>query len=144
MLTRREMLAACAAAVAVPGAWAADEKRAGLGVVIHSYGMRTAASKEHGEKPPFEDPLVFLEHCRQIGAAGVQVGIGARDREYAAKLRARVEETGTYLEGTIRLPQDRGDGERFAVEVQTAKDAGATVLRTAVLSGRRYETFDSA
>ncbi len=34
--------------------------------------------------------------------------------------------------------------DRFEAEVRTAKEAGATILRTVTLSGRRYETFDSA
>jgi sugar phosphate isomerase/epimerase len=49
-----------------------------------------------------------------------------------------------FLEGSIRLPKDQADVERFAGEVRTAKDAGAKVLRTVMLSGRRYEIFDSA
>jgi 3-oxoisoapionate decarboxylase len=148
-LTRRELLAACAAAVPVLGALAADEKppaatgkQTGMGLVLYSYGIRTSAARD--EKPPFSDPLVFLEHARQAGAAGIQVAVGARDKEYTGKLRARLEATGTYLEGIVRLPQDRGDVERFTAEVQSAKDAGAGVLRTAALSGRRYETFDAA
>jgi sugar phosphate isomerase/epimerase len=145
-LTRREMLAACAAA-AIPtlSALAAEpEKRTGMGVVIHSYGIRSAESRRRNDKPMFGDPLVFLDHCRQLGAGGIQVGVGARDREYTAKLRKHAEDAGMYLEGSVGLPKDRADVERFAAEVQSAKDAGAKVLRTAVLSGRRYETFDTA
>jgi 3-oxoisoapionate decarboxylase len=144
-LTRRQMLAAMAATLPALGVLAADaEKRSGLGVVIHSYGIRSAASRQRGDKVPFSDPLVFLDHVRQIGGAGIQVSIGARDRDYVARLRKQVEEAGMYLEGSISLPKDRGDVERFSAEVQTAKDAGAKVLRTGILSGRRYETFDSA
>jgi sugar phosphate isomerase/epimerase len=58
-------------------------------------------------------------------------------------LRARLETTGMYLEGSIGLPKDRSDVERFTSEVRTAKDAGVTVLRTVMMPGRRYETFDS-
>src|SRR5262249_39017078 len=38
----------------------------------------------------------------------------------------------------------KADAERFAREVRSAKDCGASVLRAAALSGRRYETFASA
>jgi sugar phosphate isomerase/epimerase len=48
------------------------------------------------------------------------------------------------LEGIIRLPRDRDDLGRFSAEVQTAARSGARVLRTAMLSGRRYETFETA
>jgi sugar phosphate isomerase/epimerase len=146
-LTRRQMLAACAAAVPAlysssSAAPAGGQKR--LGIVIHSFPVRRAAEKGGAGRPPFGDPLNFLEYCRKLGAGGVQVSIGVRDRDYVARLRTLLESSGMYLEGSIRLPQDRVDVERFNAEVQTARDAGATVLRTAILSGRRYETFDSA
>ena len=49
-----------------------------------------------------------------------------------------------YLEGIVALPRDEADLDRFEAEIRTAKRAGATVVRTVMLSGRRYETFDSA
>jgi sugar phosphate isomerase/epimerase len=48
------------------------------------------------------------------------------------------------LEGIVRLPRDRDDLGQFSAEVQSGARAGATVLRTAMLSGRRYETFTTA
>ena len=42
------------------------------------------------------------------------------------------------------MPKDESDVERFEAALQAAKDAGAAVVRTAFLSGRRYETFGSA
>jgi sugar phosphate isomerase/epimerase len=139
VLNRREMLAACAAAVpALAGLPAraeppAEGKRQRLGVVAYSYNFRR-----------FAEPLEFVEHCHQLGAGGVQVGVGGHDRAYAARLRAKVEAYGMYLEGVVRLPKDRGDVDRFAAEVRTAKEAGATVLRTVASPGRRYEVFDAA
>lgn len=140
-LTRRDMLLACAApALGV----LADERPAKtrMGVVIHSYGIRNSADRE-GEKPPLSDPLTFLEHCHRLGAGGVQLSIGRRDADYVRKLRERLEATGMYLEGSISLPRDRDDVERFAAEVRTARECGATVLRCA-MSGRRYELFRKA
>ena len=46
-----------------------------------------------------------------------------------------------YLEGIVALPRDAAGLERFEAEVRTAKQAGAQVVRTVMLSGRRYETF---
>src|SRR5262245_44439722 len=115
-LTRRDMLGVCAAASSQ--LWAADPEpapRTRLGVVIHSYAMRTAADKN------VADPLAFVDLCHQRGAAGVQVGIGARDKEYTDRLRAKVEACKMYLEGSVRLPQDRTDVDRFTREIQTAK-----------------------
>ena len=74
----------------------------------------------------------------------MQVGIGARDDAACERLRARAAAHAMDLEGIVRLPRDRDDLDRFAAEVQAAARAGATVLRTAMLSGRRYETFATA
>jgi sugar phosphate isomerase/epimerase len=137
--TRREFLAACAVALASPVARAAEPQQIPMGVVIHSYGMRGADKESH-----FNDPLTFLDYCHGLGAAGVQTALGARDEAYTAKLRARAEEHRMYVEGSSRLPRDKGDVERFAAEVRTAKECGAAVVRTVLMDGRRYEVFDSA
>ena len=91
----------------------------------------------------FADPIRFLDHARSLGARGIQVGIGARDDAYADALRARAEAASMYLEGIVSLPRDEADLARFEAEIRTAKRAGATIVRTVMLSGRRYETFDS-
>src|SRR5207253_6585614 len=86
----------------------------------------------------------FLDYCHALGAGGVQTSLGNRDEAYAARLRARAEEHKMYLEGSVRLPRDKGDVERFTGEVRTAKECGAAVVRTVQMDGRRYEVFDSA
>jgi sugar phosphate isomerase/epimerase len=48
------------------------------------------------------------------------------------------------VEGTLGLPQSEADRERFAAELQTAKQAGAETVRVVMLPGRRYEQFQSA
>src|SRR5262249_9828403 len=133
--TRRELLAACAGGVLAvsPRTSQADPPAAGrpkrLGVVINSYTIRVAAGSARGGGPGFDDPLAFLDYCHDLGAGGVQVGIGAREAEPIARLRRKVEDFAMYLEGTIRLPGDRADEARFADEVRTASQAGAAVLR---------------
>jgi sugar phosphate isomerase/epimerase len=119
---------------------AADDRRSRLGVVLYSYAMRLSAERTAGT-PGLSDPIRFVEHCHELGAGGVQTGIGARDKEYLARLRQKVEAFGMYLEGSIRLPKDRADVERFTMEVRSAREAGAKVLRTVLLGGRRYEQF---
>jgi 3-oxoisoapionate decarboxylase len=147
MWTRRQILARSAAALPVLGAWmkanaAADVTKHHLGIASDSFANRRAA--ERGRPGGFTDPRVFLDHCHALGAGGIQVDLGARDRSYCAALRARVEESQMYLEGSIRLPRDRADAERFTREVDTAREAGVQVIRTVMLGGRRYETFASA
>ncbi|HWG43957.1 MAG TPA: sugar phosphate isomerase/epimerase family protein [Gemmataceae bacterium] len=141
---RRQFLAAAAAlpfAQALAGA-ADEDKRKRLGVVQYSYALRLAADRAAG-KTGFNDPLAFVEHCRELGAGGVQTAIGLRDKDYLAKLRKKVEDNGMDLEGTIRLPKDRMDLDRFTAETRAARDAGAKVLRTVLMGGRRYEQFTS-
>jgi sugar phosphate isomerase/epimerase len=140
-VTRRDMLAACAAAVpalcGVPSpARAAERKR--LGVVLYSYAIRS------GSERGFRDPLVFVEHCHRLGAGGVQLDLGVRDEAYLVRLRDKLAAYQMYMEGTVRVPQDRADRERFTAAVQTAKQAGASVLRTVLTGGRRYEAFATA
>jgi sugar phosphate isomerase/epimerase len=115
-----------------------------LGVVINSYTQRVAAAKTSRGPDRFDEAMTFLDYCHTLGARGVQVGLGARDAAACERLRARATEHGMDLEGMVRLPRDRNDLDRFGAEVQTAARAGATVLRTAMLSGRRYETFATA
>jgi len=72
------------------------------------------------------------------------MAIGSRDAGYTARLRSRAEALEMYLEGDASLPREQPDVARFDAEVRAAKEAGAEVVRTAMLGGRRYETFDSA
>jgi 3-oxoisoapionate decarboxylase len=108
-----------------------------LGIVAYSYGIRRAT--EPGGR--LQDPIGFVEHCRAGGAGGVQISIGTRDREYCGRLREALAAGGMYLEGIVRSPRERAEVERFEREVETARACGAQVLRTAMLDGRRYETF---
>jgi sugar phosphate isomerase/epimerase len=139
--TRRDVLA-LGVALAAGATAAADAPRQGLGIVIHSHAVR-AAHRPSPEAPDIRDPLAYLEYCAGLGAAGVQTHIGVRDGAYLEKLRARAEKLGMYLEGTIALPKDADDAQRFARELDCAKAAGATILRTVCMNGRRYETFGS-
>jgi sugar phosphate isomerase/epimerase len=140
--TRREMLAASAgplAALLVQANSPAETLRTRMGVVIHSYWNRKT-NKESG----FDDPLTFLDYCRSLGAGGVQTSLGVRDDVYAAKIQDRLKEHRLYVEGSIALPRDRDDVERFSNEVLTAKRCGAKLFRTVLMNGRRYEVFDNA
>jgi len=48
-----------------------------------------------------------------------------------------------YLEGIVTLPRVDADLGRFESEVRTALKAGCEVVRTVMLTARRYETFKS-
>ncbi len=144
--TRREILTAGLAAVVAPGmALAREQARApgSLGLVIHSFPVRSAGDRDRPPEDRFADPIRFLEHCRSLGARGIQVGIGAREPAYADDLRARLEAASMDIEGIVTIPKDEADLARFEAEIRTAKRAGAAIVRTAMLNGRRYETFDT-
>lgn len=148
MIHRREalrLLAAGAAAAASPH-WLtaqAQPKQSGLGLVIYCCRLRRQALQK--EKPDFDlyEPRNFLEHCRRVGAGGMQAALGVRDQKYLSALRQQAEQHDLFLEAIVRPPQDRADVERFSAELETAKGAGALAVRTVVMPGRRYERFDS-
>jgi hypothetical protein len=118
------------------------EGRKRMGVGTDSYGFRWSASNRTQAR--FRDALDFLEHCHQFGAGGIQAVIGDWDPEFVARFRAKAESWHMYLEGQIGLPRDQADVQRFESRVRVAKAAGASIIRSVMLSGRRYETFDSA
>jgi sugar phosphate isomerase/epimerase len=104
-------------------------------MVIHSFAVRKLFDRS------FTDPLRFLEYCHGLGAGAVQVGLGLRDEAYADTLRERAVELGVALEGIVSLPREEVGLKLFGSELRTARRAGATIVRTVALSGRRYETF---
>ena len=138
--TRREVLAAGAAGLLTWAARGDEPAEPRMGVVLYSYGIRRAREKDGG----FADPMTFVAYCRQLGAGGAQTPLGVREDDYADKLREYCEHNKLYLEGIISLPRDKDDVGRFADELRTAKRCGVGVCRTALLNGRRYETFDDA
>lgn len=71
------------------------------------------------------------------------MAIGARDADYLGRLRDTVLRHGMFIEGSVMAPRSQADVDEFDAQVRSAKLAGATVVRTVMLSGRRYETFKS-
>jgi sugar phosphate isomerase/epimerase len=115
-----------------------------MGIVVHSYGARWHSKVESSSYPGFQDALDLMAHCHQIGAGGIQVGVNGWQSDFAKKVRDQREQMGMYLEGSIGLPKSSSEVAAFEMEVKAAKEAGATILRTVCLSGRRYENFHSA
>lgn len=136
-LSRREMLGLVLAAPSLSAA-----PRTSLGVASYSYHLRLAAKRAE-KKAGLADPFALLGHCHQQGAGGIQTALGVRDAAYLSKLRRQADAWSMFLEGQVRLPQGSADVDRFTAELRSAKEAGITVLRTVLLSGRRYEAFAS-
>ncbi len=141
------LIAGSCAAASMPWsakAWPAEPPgRTGVGLVTYCCGLRQKAEKRKDPNRDLLDPLTFLEHCRRLGAGGIQVPLGGWDAEYAGRLRRRADQYGMYIEGITSPPRDPADLARFDTEIRAAAIVGAAAVRTAILPGRRYEFFKS-
>lgn len=141
-IKKSAVLAALASLPKVP-AYSSKTIAGEMGMVQYSYAIRWRSDLGVEEYPGFQNALDLLNHCHSIGAGGVQVGIHGWTADFAGKVREQREKYGMYLEGIIQLPQDENDTSRFEKEIMVGKQAGVSVIRTACLSGRRYENFNS-
>lgn len=114
--------------VVLPAALAAAAPRSKMGIATTSY-MTVRR---------FKDTLEFFDHCRALGAGGIQASLASTEAEYIDTLRRRAEEAGMYIEMMIGLP--RQDTVAFERIVAAAKRVGALCVR-ANCGGRRYEDF---
>jgi sugar phosphate isomerase/epimerase len=112
-----------------------------MGIVVHSYWHRWGSKVTSGPYAGFQNALELIEHCHQIGAGGIQVGVGSWVEGYAKKVREKREKLGLYFEASIGLPQKTEDVTKFENEIKNAKEAGADIIRSVTLGTRRYETF---
>lgn len=114
-----------------------------MGIVVHSYAHRWNSKVESQKYPGFRDALDLIEHCHQIGAGGVQVMVRSWTADFTKKVRDRRENLGLFIEGSIGLPRSADEVSRFEQDIIAAKEAGASIVRSVCLSGRRYENFQS-
>ena len=142
-LTRRTFLAATAAAALAAPAFSAEPTLSPMGIAIASYAARWGARLQTAKHPKWNNALDVLEHCRAIGAGGIQINVKDWSGDFPAKVRDLREKMGLYLEGQIQLPKDEKDVDRFTKDLRAAREAGITILRTAA-GNRRYEDFDTA
>src|SRR5205823_6906205 len=113
-----------------PGLARQPTPRTAMGVNLYSFASRHPRSA-----------LEFLEYCHSLGAGGLQTELESFEAVYINRLARRSEELGMYLEIISGLPG--ADAGKFELTLKAAKQAGALCLRSACLSGRRYETFAS-
>ncbi|MCC6587356.1 MAG: sugar phosphate isomerase/epimerase [Bryobacterales bacterium] len=86
-----------------------------------------------------KDTLQFLEHCRLLGAGGIQASLSSLEPAYVKRVRDKAEAAGMYVELMGGLP--KGDPAQFEATLKAGKEVGALCVRSACLGGRRYETF---
>lgn len=111
--------------------------RTSLGIASFSFTHRLRQDKS------IADPLNMLELARRLGAGGLQTTLGGLDEARGTELRKKAESYGMWIEGSEGLPKRKEDVERFEAALRGVKAAGATLFRTVLLSGRRYEAFDT-
>jgi len=148
-LDRRTFLQAAGAAAALTSATLttghAQQPAAGpkntLGISYSSYSVRWQAATADGQLPRMIGAADFLKHAKKLGAAGVQTLVGEWTEAQSREIRELLDREGLFFEGQVGLPRLPADRERFERQIQSAKAAGASIVRAVCLGGRRYETF---
>jgi sugar phosphate isomerase/epimerase len=106
-----------------------------MGGTPTAFMARSMAAR--GSATPFD----MIEHCHNIGLAGVQMNPPSTDPEAIKKFRQRLEAYNMHLVCDPRLPRQEGDIAAFDAQVKAYKEAGAAAFHAA-LTGRRYEDYD--
>jgi len=147
-INRREALltlSSATSAMLLGGVTKAAEQttpRTRMGIVTYAFGIHQKnqwAGRHQGLTPP----LSLLEDAHDLGAAGIQSEIRSQDSAQAVELRRRAESYGMYIEASVTIPKSADDVDRFEADVHLAQTAGATLARTVIMPGRRYEQFKS-
>ena len=112
-----------------------------MGLTIWSYNIRWRNRSPNGRKSGWRNALDVLDHCRDLGAGCLQIGAQGWQKDFVRQVRDKRENLGIAIEGQIGLPRNKQDLGRFEAELLGAREAGATVLRSVCLNGRRYEKF---
>ncbi len=119
-----------------------QDNKSRLGIAQFSYSARLRANRAAKSENRLSEPLNFIDHCHKVGAGGVQMNLKIRDEDYNSEVRRKADTYGMFVEGSVSLPKNLPDIERFEAALRTAGQAGAKVTRTAI-GGRRYEQFSS-
>lgn len=129
-MTRRTFAAATVAAAATSLAAAPAKSKMGIATTCYMSYRR------------FRDTKEFLEHGIALGAAGIQSALTSLEPDYLKAVERRAKDNGMFVEVMLGLPKTP-DTAQFEATVAAAKKIGALCVRSACLSGRRYETFAS-
>ncbi len=133
-LNRREMLKLAAVPVAAAAAAQGAVLRTSVGVGAASYALRARASGG------FRNAETFVEHCREIGAGGIQVPLAWLEATGPGRVREAsrgLDEM--WVEMAVDLPRDQADLGDFQSQLREARNCGAEVVRASLLNGLRWE-----
>ena len=114
-----------------------------MGIVIYDFNLRRRRMRKQDPTHDLFEPLTFLKHCHSLGAGGMQANLGAMQSAAITQLRDFSANHGLFIDAIIRPPNDKGDVDRFAAEIKTARDVGVRSIRTTIIPGRRYERFNT-
>jgi 3-oxoisoapionate decarboxylase len=159
MLTRRELVqslvatavASPLAAIPMPTRSGAQEgtgttkaSRSSFGFAYTSFAVRMLQGRDIMKSDAARlTAAAFVDLCHQFGSTGCQVDLSqfeSHEPEYVDRVRAAIEAKQLFVElsaGARYLES----AEAFDRAAAVAKRLGATRIRVALLSGRRYETF---
>lgn len=138
-MTRRSFTT-LAAAAPFAFATASAAPRTSVGVASESFHYRASVERRRGETP-ITDPLLLAQHCAAMGAGGIQAALPSNDYRDAGKLKSFLQKNGMYFEASVQLPRSEVDLDVFNKSLRAADQAGASVIRTALFTGSRYESF---
>ncbi len=114
-----------------------------MGLVIYNCSLRRTWLRQTDPSADLFEPLRFLQHCRALGAGGMQANLGVLEPQPIRQLREFAAQHQLFIEAIVQPPQDNRDLERFEAEIMTARDVGVPAVRTVIMPGRRYERFAS-
>lgn len=114
-----------------------------LGLVTYCCRFRRDRQQRLDATNDLFEPFTFLEHCRSLGAGGMQISLGDLNSAAAGQLRRQADDADMFVEAIVSLPRDANDITRFDSEMLRAAEAGAAAVRTVMIPGRRYERFNS-
>jgi len=114
-----------------------------LGLVIYCRRIKRDQLKQTRPDSDLYRPSEFLAECIQLGAGGLQLSLRGLETQQADALRQRISDSHRYVEAIVSLPQSDRDLEQFEADLRTATACGASVARTTIIPGRRYERFRS-
>jgi 3-oxoisoapionate decarboxylase len=143
--SRREFLASVSAVAATNLAGpvsAAPPRTFGIAYTSFPIRIRQASQAASGTNTALSAEKM-IELCHAFGANGCQMDLArltSNEADYLKRMRSLLETKGMFLELAVSV-RTLGDSEALSTAAATARQLGVSRLRTAMLSGRRYEDF---
>ncbi|HZS04570.1 MAG TPA: TIM barrel protein [Blastocatellia bacterium] len=144
-LSRREFIVSSSVAlVATSFSLSAAPSPTSVGIARDSFPIRNRQAREAGNSTgPGIPAEQYIPLCESFGAGGCQMGfeqLVSTEADYLKGIRRMLEEKQMFLEFSVSSKM-LGDADAMTRVAMAAKQLGVSRLRTAMLSGRRYEDY---